>query len=53
MTYFRTSHSSWYQVPVLYAWWDLTASGTVAKESALSTGGHGNGRGNGHSVHSA
>ena len=23
MTYFRTVHSSWYQVPVLYDWWDL------------------------------
>ena len=24
---FRVRHSSWYQVPVLYGWWDLTASG--------------------------
>ena len=23
MTYFRSAHSSWYQVPVLYGWWDL------------------------------
>ena len=22
---FRARHSSWYQVPVLYGWWDLTA----------------------------
>ncbi len=25
MTDFRVVHSSWYQVPVLYGWWDLTA----------------------------
>ena len=24
---FRARHSSWYQVPVLYGWWDKTASG--------------------------
>ena len=29
MTYFRTIHSSWYQVPVLYDWWDLETSGAT------------------------
>jgi hypothetical protein len=43
MTEFRVRHSGWYQVPVLYAWWDLTVSGATA-ESALLTNGHsGNG----------
>ena len=26
MTGFRARHSSWYQVPVLYGWWDRTAA---------------------------
>ena len=43
MTYFRTIHSSWYQVPVLYAWWDLTASGAV--NEAAPAGGNGQGHG--------
>lgn len=30
----RAQHSSWYQVPVLYAWHDLTAQGAVAPETA-------------------
>jgi len=30
---FRVRHSSWYQVPVLYGWWDLTASGAISEES--------------------
>jgi hypothetical protein len=46
MTYFRTTHSSWYQVPVLYGWWDLTASGALATEQIVS----GNGRANGHAT---
>ena len=29
MVYFRGTHSGWYQVPVLYGWWDLTASGGI------------------------
>ncbi len=44
MIFFRASHSSWYQVPVLYGWWDLTAAGGLA--AALVP--HGNGVGNGH-----
>lgn len=43
MTYFRARHSSWYQVPVLYGWWDLTTSGAVAGQSPASGNGHGNG----------
>ena len=34
MTDFRVRHSSWYQVPVLYGWWDRTAP-------AGSASGHG------------
>jgi hypothetical protein len=43
MTFFRASHSSWYQVPVLYGWWDRTAYGAVAEEPATTGNGHGNG----------
>ena len=44
MRLFRSSHSSWYQVPVLYGWWDTTAAGAVAPEPVTSGA---NGRGNG------
>ncbi len=27
MVGFRVRHSGWFQVPVLYSWWDLTTSG--------------------------
>ncbi len=44
---FRVRHSSWYQVPVLYGWWDLTAAGGVSEPAvsalASSANGHGNG----------
>ena len=44
MTYFRAKHSSWYQVPVLYGWWDLTAGGGIVEEVvATASNGHGNG----------
>ncbi len=46
MTYFRTVHSSWYQVPVLYDWWDLETSGVTDDAPLLA----GNGHGNGHAV---
>jgi hypothetical protein len=26
---FRVRHSGWYQVPITYGWWDLTAVGQV------------------------
>ena len=42
---FRARHSSWYQVPVLYGWWDLTAAGAVARRGAPAGNGDGNGRG--------
>jgi hypothetical protein len=42
MVYFRTVHSSWYQVPVLYGWWDRTAAGAVDVD-AVPANGHGNG----------
>jgi hypothetical protein len=29
MVEFRARHSSWYQVPVLYGWWDEVASGGI------------------------
>jgi len=30
---FRARHSSWFQVPVLYGWWDLTAAGSLSEET--------------------
>jgi hypothetical protein len=48
MTFFRASHSSWYQVPVLYGWWDRTTHGALAGEAVAS----GNGQTNGHGVRS-
>jgi len=45
LTYFRATHSSWYQVPVLYGWWDRTAGGSVVTEVPLRANGHGNGHG--------
>jgi hypothetical protein len=51
MTYFRAAHSSWYQVPVLYGWWDQTAAGAVSLEPVTGVaGGHGNGVGAGESA---
>jgi hypothetical protein len=56
MTDFRVQHSSWYQVPVLYGWWDLTVSGGLVEETlwgpASAGGGNGHG-GNGAPVESA
>jgi hypothetical protein len=45
MTEFKTRHSSWYQVPVLYSWWDLSASGALMPADAPDANGHGNGQG--------
>ena len=47
MTDFRVLHSSWYQVPVLYGWWDLTAGGALVTRTAAPPNGHANGAGNG------
>jgi len=41
MKYFRAVHSSWYQVPVLYGWWDRTAHGEVGEEAASTLAGNG------------
>jgi hypothetical protein len=46
MTFFRASHSSYYQVPVLYGWWDRTSSGAVL-DGVMAAG---NGGGNGHTA---
>ena len=45
MIHFRATHSSWYQVPVLYGWWDQTAAGGLVRAPAPANGhnGHGNG----------
>ena len=48
MTDFRARHSGWYQVPVLYGWWDLTASGSLVLGDPAAGNGQGNGHGNGH-----
>jgi len=45
MIFFRSTHSSWYQVPVLYGWWDLTVAGGVRGEELLAGNGDGDGRG--------
>jgi hypothetical protein len=47
MVYFRTTHSSWYQVPVLYSWWEQTAHGAISQAPA---GNGSSGRGNGHTA---
>lgn len=33
MRKFRAQHSGWYQVPVLYSWWDRTATGSIEGEN--------------------
>jgi hypothetical protein len=45
MTDFRVRHSSWYQVPVLYGWWDRTAAGALVSGLPPLANGHGNGHG--------
>ena len=42
---FRVRHSGWYQIPVLYGWWDRTASGAINGERAAGdvSNGHTNG----------
>ena len=43
MVDFRVRHSSWYQVPVLYGWWDRTTQGVVTKGALAAGNGQGNG----------
>jgi hypothetical protein len=45
MIHFRTIHSGWYQVPVLYASWDLTAGGAIVRDAKPAGNGHGAGNG--------
>jgi hypothetical protein len=51
LTRFRTIYSSWYQVPVLYGWWDKTAGAELPangnRRNGHSNGHHANGRPNG------
>ena len=42
---FRVHHNGWYQVPVVYGWWDVTAGGAILTPPAA-----GNGWGDGASV---
>ncbi len=46
---FRARHSGWYQIPVLYGWWDLTAVGHIGDGPVVTaaTAGNGHGAGNG------
>lgn len=55
MVDFRARHSSWYQVPVLYGWWDLTASGAIVEGGVPvpATGGNGHGNGAANGAHTA
>jgi hypothetical protein len=45
MTEFRVRHSSWYQIPVLYGWWDRTVAGAIeqGERAATEANGHANG----------
>jgi hypothetical protein len=47
LTDFRVRHSSWYQIPVLYSWWDKTVAGGLPGEPAALHVAGGNGSGNG------
>lgn len=47
MVGFRASYSSWYQVPVLYGWWDRTAAGSIEDAPVAVTKGAPNGHPNG------
>jgi hypothetical protein len=42
---FRIRHSSWYQIPVLYGWWDVSAGGTILTTPPESGNGRGDGAG--------
>jgi hypothetical protein len=45
MVDFRVRHSGWYQVPVTYSWWDLTAGGAVVTPPPSGNGRDGRGGG--------
>jgi hypothetical protein len=46
MVRFRTLHSSWFQVPLLYGWWDKTAGGEILSGNG-GNGHNGSEQGNG------
>ncbi|HXP99954.1 MAG TPA: hypothetical protein VN845_07810 [Solirubrobacteraceae bacterium] len=54
MTDFRVRYSSWYQIPVLYGWWDRTAAGSIEGETVAidAPNGHPDGPANGYSPES-
>jgi hypothetical protein len=43
MTDFRVRHSGWFQVPIVYGWWDLTVGGAIfgAPGAGNARGGNG------------
>ena len=43
MERFRATHSSWYQVPIVYGWWDRTAGGEIRGGESTDPGLSGNG----------
>ncbi|MGC2374514.1 MAG: hypothetical protein WA484_11645 [Solirubrobacteraceae bacterium] len=45
MTDFRVRHSGWYQIPVLYGWWDRTAGGSIEAGSAAIEASNGHAKG--------
>jgi hypothetical protein len=49
MTEFRARHSGWYQVPVLYGWWDRVAAGGLGAgaQEGFARAGAADGEGNG------
>jgi hypothetical protein len=42
MTDFRARHSGWYQVPLLYGWWDRTAGASLVSGAPPLANGYGN-----------
>jgi hypothetical protein len=44
MTRFRIEHSGWYQVPLVYGWWDRSAGGEIRGGESTDRGLSGNGR---------
>jgi hypothetical protein len=50
MIYFRARYAGWFQVPIVYGWWDLTAHGAVEPEPVTPGGVGGNGFAQGESA---
>ena len=47
MTDFRVRYSSWYQVPVLYGWWNQITAGSIGERPPAPATGEANGQTNG------